>query len=176
MNGAKTYPDTTAFLWGRLTSFLNTLRYLQASLRTTGVTRTPTKILVMHFIHYQTIWTRNSVWSKHVTPYITRIIVCTRHNFWSGSTKSDTCSASKCYASTGDQAHLPIAQLAYDAQMEDKEKTRNKQVHYLTFDIEKTLGLPFAKLTTSYISGSFGFITLESTTFCMGIQKMPRLA
>ena len=41
--------------YGRLTQFLNTLRYLQASLRNTVVTRTPTKILVMHFIHYQAI-------------------------------------------------------------------------------------------------------------------------
>ena len=33
-----------------------------------------------------------------------------------------------------------------------KKKTKNKQVHYLTFDMEKTL--PFSKLTTSYISGA----------------------
>ena len=43
-------------------------------------------------------------------------------DFGSGSTKNDTCSASKCDVSTGDQALLQIAQLAYDAQMEDKEK------------------------------------------------------
>ena len=37
-----------------------------------------------------------------------------------GSPKSDTCS--KCDDSTGDQVHLQRAQLAYDAQMEDKEE------------------------------------------------------
>ena len=62
-----------------------------------------------------------------------------------GSPKSDTCS--KCDESTGDQAHLQRAQLAYDAQMEDKEEAWNKQVHYLTFDLEKPL--PFPKLTSS---------------------------
>ena len=95
------------------------------------------------------------------------------HNFGSGSTKSDTCSASKCDASTGDQAHLQRAQLAYDAQREDKEKTRIKQVHNLTFDMATP---PFSKLTASYNSGSFVFITLEFTKLCMGIQKRPRLA
>ena len=140
-------------------------------------TRTPTKKLVMHFIHHQTIRASNSVWNNHVTLYhigLTGIMFCTRHNFESGSTKSDTCSASKCDASTGDQAHIQRAQLAYDAQMEDNEKIRNKRLHYLTFDMEKTL--PFPKLATSYICGSFSFITLVSSTFCMGIQKRPRLA
>ena len=126
----------------------------------------------MHFIHYQTIRTRNSVWNNHVTLYhlgLTGIFLCTRH--WIRFYKT-MCSASKCDDSTGDQAHLQREQLTYDEQVEDKEKTRNKQVHNLTFYMGNTL--PFSKLTTSYISGSFGFITLASTTFCMGIQKRPR--
>ena len=108
-----------------------------------------------------------------VSSWAYRDIFCTRHNFGSGSTKKWYVFRFEVWCFNR-QPGLQRAQLAYDAQMEDKEKTRNKQVHYLTFEMEKTL--PFSKLTMSYISGSIGFITLMSTTFSMGIQKRPRLA
>ena len=76
-----------------------------------------------------------------VSSWANRDIFCPRHNFGIGSTKSDTCSVSKFDDSTGDQAQLQRAQLAYYGQMEDKEKTRNKQVRYLTFEMEKNTTL-----------------------------------
>ena len=82
-----------------------------------------------------------------------REIFNTEFNLGFGSPKSDTCNMcdQKCEASEAVAMHKERADLAFKMQAQDKalanDPGTDQQVHFITFDLQKTLPLP--KLSTS---------------------------
>jgi len=75
-----------------------------------------------------------------------RNIFSTHFNLGFGSPKTDTCS--KCDAETVDEKHKQLAEQAFKCMAEDRKRAKSEtDVHYVTFDMQKTLPLP--KLSTS---------------------------
>ena len=75
-----------------------------------------------------------------------RFIFCKNFNLGFGNPRSDTCS--KCDSGNSTDEHKRNYKLGFDEMSKDREFAKQTDgVHYITFDLEKTLPLP--KITTS---------------------------
>jgi len=84
-----------------------------------------------------------------------RSIFCTEFNLGFGSPLSDTCS--KCeMAENGNMTndivqHKQLAESAFAQQRQDRAFAKSESgVHYITFDLEKTLPLPKLSVSTAF--------------------------
>ena len=78
-----------------------------------------------------------------------RNIFNTEFNLGFGSPRTDTCA--KCDAGTAADDHKQMADAGFRSMAEDRKKARESDdIHYITFDLQKTLFLPKRSISISF--------------------------